>query len=570
MAAKVLHIEIGDRITKVCRPYKKGKTFKLADDFVFITPETFVSDGAIMEPEAMGQVLREQLTAHGLDNVRNAVFTLSSGKIATREVRLPPVKEKQLAAIIATNASEYFPVDLKDYHVTYCPLGTVNDAPDPYTRVLVMAAPLKLLDGYIKTAEAAELNLQAIDTAGNAHYQLIRQINPKDSSTIYVNVDCSHSDVTFLQGDTLMLQRTFSFGGDDMICHYLSSAGKLMDEYLHAIQELDVRAPAFAATSAIHTTDVESDLNRLIGSVARSVDYFNSNKYGELPTRIVLMGPCRHLTGLCELVAENTSIETVYLDDEPAFTKLTGDVPEAASYVSCLGSLVRPMDMMPDSLLPKSKAKRKDDDNIKSGLIIGGVLVAAAVALSAWALVNYFGAQNQLSTINAQIDQLAYTEVVHDTYLAYVQGQKDLEVLAAESSLPNSQLVAFCEELEKKMPSSILVLSADCTNEGVSMSITVGSYEDAATVISNLRTFESLSTVDVASVTRTTNEGGFTEVAFSLTCAYGENPYLNDVNPYAGTISEAEGDAAATEDTSASADYHAEEDAQLDAAAGEG
>ena len=131
----------------------------------------------------------------------------------------------------------------------------------------------------------------------------------------------------------------------------------------------------------------------------------------------MLMGPCRHLTGICELVAENTSIETVYLDDIPEFNRLVGDAPDASSYVSCLGSLISPMDMIPDSLLPTSKAKRRDDESLKSGLIIGGALVAAAVLLSAWALVNYFGAQSQLASINSQIDGLAYTEVVHDTYL---------------------------------------------------------------------------------------------------------------------------------------------------------
>ena len=109
------------------------------------------------------------------------------------------------------------------------------------------------------------------------------------------------------------------------------------------------------------------------------------------------------------------------------------------------------------------------------------------------------------------------------------------------------------------------------------MSVTVGSYEDAATVISNLRSFESLSTVDVASVTRSTNEGGFTEVAFSLNCTYGLNPYLNDINPYTGSTEEtdaAAADGAATDETAtdetASDNYHAEEDAQLDTAAGEG
>lgn len=568
MAAKVLHIEVGDRITKVCRPSKKGKTLRLTDDFAFITPETFVSDGMIMEPEALGRVLSEQLAAHGLEQTHSVVFSVSSGKIATREVKLPPVKEKQLDAIIKTNASEYFPVDLQDYHVAYSLLGTVTDVPEPYTRVLVMAAPLRLLDGYFKTALAAELNVKAIDTSGNAHYQLVRGVNGKDETTIFVNVDCTFSDISFMKGKTLLLQRTFSFGGDEMITHYLSAADRPLEEYLTAVQELDVRAPAFAATAAIHTADVQMDLNRLIGSIARSVDYYNSNKYGDPPEKIVLMGPCRHLAGLCELVAENTSLETIYLDDVPAFQTLSGGVPEAPSYVSCLGSILRPLDMMPNALLPKAKARKKDSENLKSGFIIGGTLLFAALAISAFALISYFSAQSQLNEINTQIDSLAYTEEVHDTYLSYLAGRQSLEILAAESSLPNSKLTEFCEELEKKMPSSILLLSAACSNDGVSMNVTVDTYEDAATVIANLRTFDSLSTVDVASVSRMVNEAGLSRVSFSLNCTYGYNPYLNDINPYSDIINEAQAHAAPVETPSASEEYNSQVEEQLAAAEG--
>ena len=44
----------------------------------------------------MGQVLKQQLTAHGLDNIKKVVFTIASGKLATREVRLPPSRKSSL------------------------------------------------------------------------------------------------------------------------------------------------------------------------------------------------------------------------------------------------------------------------------------------------------------------------------------------------------------------------------------------------------------------------------------------------------------------------------------------
>ena len=65
---------------------------------------------------------------------------------------------------------------------------------------------------------------------------------------------------------------------------------------------------------------------------------------------------------------------------------------------------------------------------------------------------------------------------------------------------PNAQLVAFFEELEEKMPSQILLLSAVCTPESVSMNVTVPGLEEAAVVLSQLRSFKSLSQVNVSGI----------------------------------------------------------------------
>ena len=115
-------------------------------------------------------------------------------------------------------------------------------------------------------------------------------------------------------------------------------------------------------------------------------------------------------------------------------------------------------------------------------------------------------------------------------FLAYQKGVTDLETLAQAVDSPNDDLVEFIGELEKKMPSQIRVLSAVCTAETISMNVVVGTKDEAAAVIVALRTFESLSSVDVKAIAEAKNESGVKEVSFSVTCAYGQNPYLASGN----------------------------------------
>lgn len=559
MAAKVLNIEVGDQIVKVCRAVRKGKCVQLFEPFMFPTPPGCVFDGLITDINVLAEETKRQLAEHQLSDVRNVIFSLMSGKIAVREVKLPPVKEKRLNSLIKTNASEYFPIDLNNYHVTHSLLEQVSGA-EPYYRVLVMAAPIALLEGYFQFAAALGMQVQSIDSSGNSHYQALKSIANK-GVTMYVDVDCTASFISFMLEDSLALQRTFAFGGDDLIAHYMAATGKTPEEYLSALDELDEKSPNFAADLPLTSESIESDLKRLVGSIARSVDYFNSSQWENATTRVVLMGPCRRVVGLREQIEAATGLETSYLDDISEFAALSKNAENAAAYISCLGSVFAPLDFMPPSLAESGKRSSVDnkDATIIPGVLICGLLILSGILLASVSILNFKSAEQGLANTKQEIADLEYTETVYKTYLAYQKGEEAVRTVTAASGSPNSRLVEFYEELEAKMPASIIVMSAMCTNEGVSMNVTVGSYEDAATAISNLRGFKSLANIEVSGITRSSNEAGIPRVEFSLNCTYGENPYINGINPYGSLISPPEDEANGEQAAAANPDPTAEE-----------
>ena len=119
MASKILNIEIGDSLVKVCCSASKKKTCNVTDSFMFPAPVESVNDGAVNDPERLADRLREELDSHELRGIKGAVFTIASAKIASREIKLPVMKDKQIAETVKTNAADYFPVDITKYHVTH-------------------------------------------------------------------------------------------------------------------------------------------------------------------------------------------------------------------------------------------------------------------------------------------------------------------------------------------------------------------------------------------------------------------------------------------------------------------
>ncbi len=530
MAAKTVHIEISDQIAKVCRVTKKGKTFRVEDAFLFETPADSVTDGVIENAAVLGAELKNQLAAHALGDAKDIVFTLASNKIAVREVRLPIMKEKLVGRAIRTNAAEYFPVDLENYHISYTVLETVKGT-DGFIRVMVYAAPATLLDGYDRLAGEAGLRIKAVDCAVNGQYQALRGLGLKEGVTIFVDAGAGSSSMSFLYGGKLLMQRTFGFSADELVGHYIAASG---GDYIGALRATDITDSRFSG-DILSPGEVQEDLSRFVGGIVRTLDFFNSSRWDSAATHVVLMGPLRHIVGLREQVADATGLPTDFLDDIAPFTVFTGASPDAAAYVACIGAAVAPLNIVSYYAALKT-GKSPDDVSLKPGLAICTAFVVLAAVMAFLSIHGYNATQQQLSDAKKQIEELAPAEKTYETYVSYEKGRKDLQTIIDSTKTPNEQLAAFFGDLEQKMPSSILLLSADCTEEGVSMNITVANYQDAADVVAELREFDSLSNIKVSEATQETDDAGVSRVSFSVTCTYGKNPWLNNENPYRDAI----------------------------------
>jgi len=531
MAAKALNIEVCDQTISVCRTARHGKAVRISDAFVFPTPENCVSDGVILNAELLAVELRKQLTLHGVGRTKNVVFSLSSSRVAVREVKLPPMKKKLIASAVATNAEDYFPIDLKSYHITYTILEAASGA-KPYNRLLVLAVPVSVIEGYFQFAEKASLTIKAIDSCGNSQYQAVKQFDFKGVS-VFMDVDSASCIVSFIREGKLLLQRTFSFGADELLNHYMTLSGKTRADFVQVIHETDATHPDFAADKLLSLTDVQNDLQRLVGGVLRSIDYFNSSQSGIGVARIVLMGLNRHIVGLRELIADSTGIETLFLDNIPEFAQFTGSYPGAPDYVACIGCTLAPLNLIPKQYQPaKRLTAETDDSTIVPGIILCSIIVAGAILISASSWLNYVSALNDLLTVQNEIGNLQTAQQTYQSYVSFQDAENTVNALLVSTESKNADLVSFLAELEDKLPSSLLVTSISCTNEGVSMNLSVGSYTEAAALISALRSFESLERVEVSDLSRSANEAGQGRVSFSINCFYGYNPYLGNVNPY--------------------------------------
>jgi type IV pilus assembly protein PilN len=519
MAQKVLNIEIGKRLSKVCITVSKGKAFQVSDSFVFATPDGAVVDGQIINPAILGEALRDEFNLHSID-LTNCVFSVASSKIAVREINIPAIKDDQIKSIVNTNASDYFPVDISKYTVSHTVLEKDKTKGSENARILVAAVPTTIIEGYTTLADAAGLIVNKIDFSGNSQYQVLKGIGG-EGVNMFITIDSDSAYVTFMEDHKLLMQRTLNVGGDEMISRYMGINEKDEDTYIESLHELSVSTEKLTVDADVE--DLDDAMRRLVMGIARSVDFFHSGDYGTKEiNRVVLMGSCGHLIGLKEQISAAVGAESFWLEELQDIQGLANSVNDIAVFISCLGARLAPMSFLPKEYLEKTGQSGTGaimgDQNL--GKIVIGVFVGLSVLMVGFAFFQNFMAKKELNDLNVSASSLQYAEDTYNQYVLYNNGVSSLQEFIDSSNNNNEKLKAFFEELEEKMPSAITVLSADCTTDGISLNITVPSFDEAAVVIRQFRSFDTIDVIEVSDLSRSSGDEGLGSVSFSISCLY--------------------------------------------------
>ena len=535
MAIKELVIELGGQISRVWYPFGKEKSANAQNSFMILMPEGAVTDGQISNPEELGEFFASQLKLHGVGDATNVSFVIASGRIASREVTLPPVKEARVADIINTNSSDYFPVDMSGYHVAHTILGQTTGK---QLRVMVYAAPLTLLEGYFKLATAAKLKIRTIDYTGNSQYNLFKNLNPAATS-LFVYVNHNASFLSFLSGKELLFQRSLTFGGGELVDDFLQARKRGYDGYLDAYSLLVDKSRERAVFDVMPENDIKMSLDRLATGIARSLDFFSSN-YSDTPVEnVILTGPFANALTLKDTVAAATHQNVFVMDEMPEAKEYFLNATTSLPFLNCIAAGLAPLDLLPPRFM-QTKKKKPDKDSTQSirlGVITVILFTLVSLALVATAYLDLDEARVINTQMQNDIAALEYAEITYDNYVMYTNGANAFVNLRSMVASPNDELVAFLEELELKMPSEIVIMSASCGTSDVIMNMTVPKKSDAARVLVQLRSFESISEILLSAISESTDDTGASFVDFSVSCTY--TPIIAEILPIiGGTVEE--------------------------------
>lgn len=536
MASKVLSIEVGANVTRICLTDYKVKNPKVYKYTKVATPEGVFTDGEITVTEELVSLLKSAISENKM-NCKQVVFPITSSRIASREITIPLVKEKKIDAMVHANASDYFPIDLSQYELGYILLGT--DYANNLYRLQVLAAPQSLLENYKQLAGALGMQMVAADYSGNSIYQMVKG-ECREGVKMVVKADENSSIVTVIKNESIVLQRTVPYGVDDAVQTILDNRAFGVSSYDEALK-LAIRKTCMKLTinarDVIETEDTEDDdaallsakedvassLEMLINGVARIMDYYTSRNNGETVDKIFITGIGSDFSGLSKLMTNELGVKTVGLKH------LEGQTLEKSfkdgmfgEYIACVGAVIAPVGLVGTEKGGKAEGKKGSGGNdftaVAYLLLIGGTFIA--IVLIAVSILNLTAEKTRYNRDVQRLNDLAEIRSIYDKYSATQVAYDQVEQLYAITENHNEELLAFISEMEEKMPTNIRVQTFSAALDNVTMNIEVNNKEEMANAVQKLRNFDTLANVTVMGVTDELDEEGGRTVTFTVSCIY--------------------------------------------------
>ncbi len=517
MATKVLSIEVGQATTRVVEMDYKVKNPKIYSAFTVATPDDVVQDGVVAHSEEFLVAIKGELRRRMI-KTNKVVFTVASGRIANREARIPFCKEKNILPIVMANASDYFPVDMNQYHLSYTILGTVEggEGEGKQYRLSLLAVPNDITTSYVDLARSLELEIKAIDYVGNSVFQAVKD-DIGASTSAFLKVEEHASLITVISNGEIVLQRLIAHGLNNAIQN-LMETDMFQDEELtyegaaRKFVENKIIRPHLSLDAGVSSEDANEEdlmvrvmiteqLRYLVGNTSRVIEYFVSRNQDKNIENVYLVGLGAEFQGLAELLTNELGVAVKPYAGLDHLKPASGDTTHSQAenmntLIGPIGAAIAPLQLLSADLLKEEK-----ELNLAIPGFFAVLCVAAAVVLVIGGKIWLAAEKSETKKLQKTLDSYADVDQTINKYQASVVTYRELRNVINSTQNSNNNLTTFLAALEEKMPSSFGFTSFTATPSGANMTCRVTTKDEIAAAISQMRTIDTVLSVTSSSFT---------------------------------------------------------------------
>ncbi len=477
MDQRLLSIYIGAEVIRVVDATRKSATNITVNSVDEVsTPAGSFDDGYITDVLEIASAIRGKII--GKAGKAKAVFTISSKKIASKEVVIPFVNgTKKINSVLNANSSEYFPMSTTgDFIFAYNVMETFQDDDGKKIRVNAVAAPKDLVEGYYEVADELKLTVHDIDYVGNSVQQLLKlQMSSNENDTnLVLQIEKDATFVNIMAGKDIILQRSVPYGKNAVINSIMEIKKLTEKEAIELLRDKD------RMDRSVSDEEYSEAVRYLISSIGRIVEYHRSRNPERIIDGIKVFGEGASIAGIDEVLRQELGAEVTRfntLNGIKVSQKSYLSADQALRFLACFGAVISPIG------LKIGKEKNKEASSALFDKLLIAVVVIAFVVMAGICVsyqIKYVLKKADVDFKKQKISEMEIAEKVANEYEATVEAYNTVKIFVDTTHTDNVVLLKLLNDLESIIPVGTTIdgLSAD---EGlVSFTVTTQSKEAVA------------------------------------------------------------------------------------------
>ncbi len=303
-------IDIGENSIKIARLKSTGQGLNLQTYGFFPTPQGAVERGSIVNAPLLEEALSECLQDARIKKGKG-VLGISGKNVIVRIAEFPMMAQDELKEAVGWDLTQYIPYSLDEAVYDYYVLGTKNENAGERLKLLVAAAPLELINSYIKIFSSLRITLVAIDIKPSA---LVRLFSHEDIQSkgayVIMDVGSATTSMIILKDGNFAFSRDVLLGGRDFTSAIAGGFGVSTEEAEHLKKRIDSHPEKERLYSSI-----TSVMDEFVLEVTRSLNYFRENiENVQTFNKLLVTGGGSKLSGFSNYLESGIGIKVERLD----------------------------------------------------------------------------------------------------------------------------------------------------------------------------------------------------------------------------------------------------------------
>ena len=449
MAQRLLSIYIGNDVTRICELEKKSETSIIVNNATEVsTPSGALDDGYITDVPSIAEAVRGCVFGRGF-TAKSVVFTISSKKIASKEIVIPYVKgDKKIASILQANAAEYFPMSAtNDFIFAHTVMENFQDDEGKKTRLTAVAAPRDMVESYYELADELRLTVESIDYVGNSVLQLLSLQMKEGSTELVLQIEKEATFVNIMSGKDVILQRSVPYGKNAVI-NSMMEIKKLSEKEAKVL--LSNRK---MIEEQVTEEEYAEAVRYLVSSIGRIVEYHRSRNPERIIDGIKVFGEGSAIEGIDEVLQHERGAEVSHFDQLNG-VRVSGKAyltsESALHYLANFGAVLKPIGLTVTQTKTKEQSSKLANTLLIIALAVATVVMGILCGLK-W--FTYWGLKQTETRIETEIAAMEDIEGIAQNYEDSVAAYKVVKEFADGTVSDNEMVLQPFNDMERVLPS---------------------------------------------------------------------------------------------------------------------